>query len=307
MQYKDAYPGIALAYYGNQGQLEYDFIVAPGADPNLIRLAFDGAEKVEVDTTTGDLVLTLSEPSANSELRTENSELAAGATLRLQKPVVYQMGDHGDKHLLAGTYVLLASETSPPRSASAVLQASETAHVAFQVAAYDASQPLIIDPVLSWATYLGGSDHDRGFGIAVDQAGNAYVTGQTTTPGSGFPGTAGSSSRARWAAAPTPLSQSSTQPARPSSIRPIWAAAARPRQRDRRGPGGQCLCDRGHHLAGLSRHCGQSIQSTLVGGQDAFVTKLNAAGTALVYSTYLGGSGATQAAGSPWTRRARPT
>lgn len=235
VEYKNVYPGIDLVYYGNQGQLEYDLIVAPGADPNLIRLVFDGAEKVEVDPASGDLVLTLSEPSANSELSTEDSARAAGATLRLHKPVVYQMGEHGDKHLLAGTYVLLASETSPPGPASAVRHPSETPspssltpHVAFQVAFYDASKPLIIDPVLSWATYLGGSGLDQPYGIAVDTAGNAYVTGYTTTPGSGFPGTAGS-----------------------------------------------------------------LLQSTYGGNTNAFVTKLNAAGTALVYSTYLGGSDGT--------------
>ena len=109
----------------------------------------------------------------------------------------------------------------------AALHASQTQHVAFQVASYDASQSLVIDPVLSWATYLGGSGDDVGYEIAVDQAGNAYVTGYTV---GGFPGTAGS-----------------------------------------------------------------LIQSTYGGGlfygSDAFVTKLNAAGTALVYSTYLGGSG----------------
>ena len=227
VEYKNVYAGIDLAYYGNQGQLEYDLIVAPGADPNLIRLVFDGAEKVEVDPATGDLVLALYEPSANSELRTKNSDLAAGATLRLNKPVVYQRDERGEKHLLAGTYVLVAAETSSPRPMFAALHASRTPHVAFQVSSYDASQPLVIDPVLSWATYLGGSGDDVGYEIAVDPAGNAYVTGYTV---GGFPGTAGS-----------------------------------------------------------------LIQSTYGGGlfygSDAFVTKLNAAGTALVYSTYLGGSG----------------
>jgi hypothetical protein len=198
--------------------------VAPGADPARITLAFEGTEQIEVDQH-GDLVLTVPQSSTGSAC-------GDALTLRLHKPVVYQRDDDGEKHLLAGSYVLLAAETSPPPPASAVLHSSEmlspsslTSHVAFQVAPYDASQPLIIDPVLSWATYLGGSGNDLGQGIAVDQAGNAYVTGFTDTPGS-FPGTAGS-----------------------------------------------------------------SIQSTHGGLFDAFVTKLNAAGTALVYSTYLGGSG----------------
>ena len=246
-------------------------------------------------------MLTVSEPSANSELRTENSALAASSTLRLHKPVVYQRGEHGEKHLLAGTYVLLAAETSPPRSASAALHPSETPHVAFQVAAYDASQPLIIDPVLSWATYLGGSGYDGSIGIAVDQAGNAYVTGETTTPGSGFPGTAGSLIQSTLAAATsTCSSRSSTRQARPSSIRPIWAAVAMTKASaiavDQAGnayvtgltdtPG-----------SGFPGTAGSLIQSTFGGGRDAFVTKLNAAGTALVYSTYLGGSGSDEGYG----------
>jgi len=213
VEYKNIYTGIDVVYYGNQGRLEYDLIVAPGADPNVIRVVFDGAKRVKIDPETGDLVLTLSASSTNPELRSGSAELAP--TLRLQKPVAYQKDEHGDKHLLDGRYVLVPSEASPL-----------TPPVAFQVAAYDASKPLIIDPVLSWATYLGGSGTDNSQRIALDSAGNAYVTGYTNTSGSGFTGTAGS-----------------------------------------------------------------SFQSISGGTWDAYVTKINAAGTALVYSTYLGGSG----------------
>jgi hypothetical protein len=166
VQYKDVYPGIDVAYYGNKGQLEYDLVVAPGADPQQITLTFDGAEQIVVDAQ-GDLVLTL--PRSSTEIA-----LGTAPTLRLHKPVVYQRNEQGEKHLLAGRYVLVATKTL------ALLP-----HVAFQVATYDASKPLIIDPVLSWATYLGGSGQDVGNGIAVDQTGNAYVTGQTQS--SNFP------------------------------------------------------------------------------------------------------------------------
>ena len=305
VQYKNVYPGIDLVYYGNQDQLEYDLIVAPGADPNLIRLVFDGAEKVEVDSVTDDLVLTLYGSSSNSELRTESSELADGKTLRLQKPVIYQMGDHGDKHLLAGTYVLLASATLPSRSASIVLHPSETLqpsslspHVAFQIAAYDRSKPLIIDPVLSWATYLGGNGTDTSQSIAVDGAGNAYVTGYTTTSGSGFPGTTGSSIQSTFAGGSWD-----------SFVTKINAAGTALVYSTYLGGSGQ---DLGHAIAvdtagnayvtgytdtsgsGFPGTAGSSIQSTNGGGNDVFVTKLNAVGTALVYSTYLGGGGDDQ-------------
>jgi hypothetical protein len=152
--YKDVYSGIDLVYYGNQSQLEYDLIVAPGADPTRITMAFEGAEQIEVDEE-GDLVLTVL-PSTDFTGKDT-------PTLRLQKPVVYQIGDAGERHFLDGTYVLLDSETSSLRPASAVLHPHGTAHpstslpphVALQVASYDTSKPLIIDPVLSWATYLG--------------------------------------------------------------------------------------------------------------------------------------------------------
>lgn len=102
--YKDLYPGIDLVYYGNQGQLEYDLVVAPGADPSQIMLAFDGAEQIAVDDQ-GDLVLTLAPSSA---------EIAEGAapTLRLHKPVVYQRDEQGEKYLLAGAYVLQTPEAT---------------------------------------------------------------------------------------------------------------------------------------------------------------------------------------------------
>ena len=291
--YTNIYPGIDLVYYGNQGQLEYDLIVAPGADPSLIRLAFNGAEMLEVDPATGDLVLTLSKPSANSELSTENSALAAATTLRLHKPVVYQRDEQGEKHLLAGTYVLLASQASSPRSASKALDATETSHVAFQVASYNASQPLIIDPVLSWATYLGGSSGDGGIGIAVDQAGQAYVTGGTNTPGSGFPGTAGSLIQSTNAGGEGDVFVTKLNAAGTALLYSTYLGG-----NDGGGGRGIAVDQAGNaYVTGLTGGpgfpgtAGSLIQSTNAGSSDAFVTKLNAAGTALLYSTYLGGSG----------------
>jgi hypothetical protein len=119
--YKDLYPGIDLVYYGNQGQLEYDLVVAPGADLTQIILAFDGTEQIAVDEQ-GDLVLTLPQSSA---------DVGQGetATLRLHKPVIYQKDEQGEKHLLAGTYVLkvatahqaVARSPTPPIWAAMVL------------------------------------------------------------------------------------------------------------------------------------------------------------------------------------------
>lgn len=169
VEYKKIYPGIDLAYYGNQGKLEYDLVVAPGADPTQIKLAFEGATDLKLSDSR-DLILT-----------TDTGDI------RLQKPLVYQVGADGHKTLIAGNYVLLASEPSSStisHTPSAISSAPPTiSHqplainhsIGIQVASYDTSKPLIIDPVLFWATYLGGSGgQDLGFGIAVDAAGNAF-------------------------------------------------------------------------------------------------------------------------------------
>jgi hypothetical protein len=192
--YEDVYPGVNLVYYGNQGQLEYDFVVAPGADPSRVKLAFRGADKIEINPE-GELVLH-----------------TASGELRMHKPIIYQEID-GVRKPVDGGYVL-----------------KEAQEANFQVAAYDAERPLVIDPVLDYSTYLGGSvisgGGDIGWGIAVDQQGQAYVMGITGS--SNFP----------------------TE---------------------------------------------NALQPTFGGGfNDAFVAKLNKQGSALVYSTYLGGSGDDQ-------------
>ena len=146
VKYAGVYPGVDVVYYGRDGQLEYDFVVAPGADPRALTLAFEGPDKLDVDAQ-GNLVL----------------RTAAGE-LRLRKPLVYQEVD-GTRKPVAGAYVLKSRD-----------------RVGFQVAAYDTGKPLVIDPGLEYASYLGGSRDDRGLGIAVDAAGNVYVTGSTSSP-----------------------------------------------------------------------------------------------------------------------------
>ena len=143
VKYDDVYDGIDLIYYGNQNQLEYDFVVSPYADPSTIRLGFDGAKKITLDSNDN-LILHV-----------------AGGKIIKQAPVIYQE-INGEKKTVAGQYVLQGND-----------------QVGFEVGAYDTSIPLVIDPVLVYSTFLGGSSYDTGYDIAVDASGNAYVTGYT--------------------------------------------------------------------------------------------------------------------------------
>jgi Beta-propeller repeat len=154
VKYSNVYPGVDLVYYGNGKQLEFDFVVAPGADAHAIQMVFEGADDIEIDST-GNLLMKVS-----------------GQPLKLRKPTVYQDID-GLRKEVAGTYIF----------------DGQSRLVGFDLAKFDASRPVIIDPVLEYSTHLGGTDADVGVGIAVDAQGSAYITGETvsidfpTTPG----------------------------------------------------------------------------------------------------------------------------
>jgi hypothetical protein len=143
VEYEEVYRGVSLAYYGNQGQIEYDFVVNPGADPKRIRLGIEGADAIHVDAD-GNLVLSL-----------PDGEVVQRA------PVVYQEVD-GVRTAVDGRFVLTGKQ-----------------EVRFEVGTYEPDRPLVLDPLLVYSTYLGGSGGETGFGLAADVSGNAYVTGYT--------------------------------------------------------------------------------------------------------------------------------
>jgi hypothetical protein len=252
VQYSHVYPGVDLVYYGNQRQLEYDFVVAPGTDPGAIRLAFDGARDASLDRG-GDLVLRLPE----------------GGEVRQRKPVIYQEVG-GQREEVAGHYVLKGER-----------------EVGFEIGEYDASRPLVIDPVLSYSSYLGGSRVEEGWGIAVDSFGNAYVTGRTQS--TDFPTV---NSR-------PPGNDSNdvfVTKINPSGSAMVYSTYLGGRQTDQGF--GVAVDSTGHaYVTGFTHSPDFPVESPPSGfgsgrGQDAFVTKLSPEGSSLVYSTYLGGSAA---------------
>ena len=153
VNYRNLYDGIDAVFYGNaKNQLEYDFNVAPNADPNKIRLNFDGAQNLSIDA------------GGNLVIKTENAELVQ------QKPFAYQIIG-GEKRAVEVKYFINEkSEIRNPKS-----------EIGFALGAYDRNLPLVIDPVLDYLTYLGGSAVDRADSIKVDAAGNAYIVGATSS------------------------------------------------------------------------------------------------------------------------------
>ncbi len=252
VRYQDVYPGIDLVYYGNQeGRLEHDFIVSPGADPNAIRLAFEGVKNFELDAAGG-LVL----------------RLAAGE-VRFEKPSIYQDVD-SERQEIAGNFVLRGKN-----------------EVGFEVRAYDTSNPLIIDPVLVYSTYLGSSSNDSGNSIAVDGSGNVYVAGHTS--GAGFP-----------TASPFQAAFGGAHDAFVTKFNPAGSALIYSTYLGGNGvdQGFSIAVDASGNAYVTGRTDSTNFPTTMGAfqtadppGRDAFVTKLNASGSALVYSTYLGGNG----------------
>lgn len=265
---KSIWPGIDLIYYGNPRQLEYDFVVSPGADPEQIRLHFQALNAQDAPAPrleNGDLVL----------------DTDAGG-VRFKKPLAYQ-DIEGVRREIAGDYKLYPD--SEDRAG---------ARVGFALAAYDRDRPLVIDPTLVYSTYLGGSAADIGYGITVDSSGKAYVTG--TTSSSPFPTTAGAYDTAfgggqdvfvvRLNAAGTALEYSTYLGGAGTDI--AYGI-------DIDGSGNAYVT--GETSGGFPTTDGSggtiSAYNTSFGGgaSDAFIAKLNSTGSVLLYSTYVGGSG----------------
>jgi uncharacterized repeat protein (TIGR02543 family) len=287
VKFQGVYPGVDLLYYGDQRQLEYDFVVAPGANPQQIALDIQGARELQINAA-GDLVA-----------QTEVGEVL------LRKPVAYQWasrkqpsppnGSEG-KHFLDARYRLRGKN-----------------RIVFEASAYDPSKPLIIDPVLTYSTFLGGGAEDIASNIDLDPNGNAYVTGGTFS--ADFPVTSG---------VPQPAFGGAAVKCGGGTVHWVCGDA----YVTKINPTGTALvystflggndADVGTHIAvdsagdafvsGITRSANFPttlgvFQPQFGGGNcgggggggghpcnDGFIAKLNPSGSALVYSSFLGGS-----------------
>ncbi len=265
VRYTAVWPGIDLVFYGNGRQLEYDFILQSGASAARIEFDIDGAEGLRVNGQ-GDLVIATS----------------AGEVSWL-KPVVYQ-NIGGSRKTVRGEYRLKAKN-----------------RVGFVVSDYDRTRPLVIDPVLSYSTYVGGASNDSSRSIAVDAAGNAYIAGATTSKnlavsGSSFQPAYGGESLNFFTG---DAFVAKINPAGSALIYLTYLGGSA----DDAGLGIAIDSSGNAYVTGFTNSTNfpttagafrttfqGSGGNTLEPGGDAFVTKLNATGTALLYSTYLGGS-----------------
>jgi len=254
--YKRVYKGIDLKVFGNGKDIEYEFIVNPGGNPGDILLTYNGIEGLSTNAE-GELLIA-----------------TAFGELKETKPYIYQEVE--GKRAVDGSFEI----RSPARQ-------SQTGKFSygFQVSSYDPSYPLIIDPTLSYSTYLGGRSGDVGYGIAVDVSGNAYVTGYTSS--TNFP------------------TQNPYQGTKPGYYDAFITKLS--------SSGGTLSYST--YLGGSNRDYGYGIavdnsgnayvtgetnsrdfptqnpyQETYGGDEDAFITKLSSSGSTLAYSTYLGGS-----------------
>jgi hypothetical protein len=254
VKYENVYPGIDLAYYGSQGQLEYDFIVAPGADPRMIELSFPGAEELSIDSE-GDLVIGL-----------KHGEIVERAPTFFQEV-------NGIKETIAGRYILKGSN-----------------RVAFQIGTTDRSKAVVIDPAIQFSTYLGGSSDDFPLYMELDRFGSVYVVGFTTS--TDFP-TTPDSLQSTFAGGTFDAFVTKLNPQGSAVVYSTYLGGTGDDfglgiAVDPRGLAYLTGQTSSTDFPTTSR----AFQPSYGGGNsDGFVAKLSADGSVLVYSTYLGGSG----------------
>lgn len=261
VRYQQVYPGVDLVYYGQQGQLENDFEVSPGTDPKVISWHLEGADRVRIDSA-GNLVLSVGE---NEVLLKQPRAYQVEGNQQREVPVSYRV--HGQ-------------------------------NVSFALGNYDHLQKLVIDPVLTYSTYLGGNGGDTAYSLAVDASGDVYVTGVTAS--TNFPSTPGKFQPTEAGAGDIFIAEFN-----PTATGLLFSTFLGGTGTDT--PAQILLSGDNIFLVGSTTSQNfpftpipantpqselQFFQTNYAGNQDAFLTELKSDGSALVYSRYLGGTGA---------------
>src|SRR5579884_1676452 len=329
VRYREVYPGIDLIYYGNQRQLEYDFVVAPGADPKRIELQFEGADRLLINEQ-GDLLLKIKgeeiqflKPRLYQEVNGIRREVLGRYVLRGKNRIGFQVADYDPSRLLiidpvlsystffGGTSSAIGFRDSPSGIAvdgsGAIYLAGSAGTTDFPVtpgapqSSNHGKQNVFISKLnpagtaLIYSTYLGGSAYDINTGIAIDSSGNAYVIGYTYS--TDFPTTPG----ALQTVAPSP-----TQPNNfAAKLNASGTALIYSTYLPDCGAGAIAVDNSGDAYIAGSVFSSPSCPTTAGvyqpffggGNSDAFVMKLNPAGSIILYATYLGGSNDDEAAG----------
>ena len=272
VQYSQIYEGINVLYYGSQGRLEYDLLLAPKTDPRVIRFRTEGAGSVKL-TKSGDL-----------QLQTD------AGTVVLRKPKMYQVDEQGRKQVKGG-YILRRNN-----------------EIGIAIAAYDRTKQLVVDPVLEYSTYFGGTGtgqaYELGNGVGVDTQGNVYLDGVTTSsdfpPSATIGTTKGNGADILFVTKINPTGTSlvySTYLGGTGNNIPFYNGPDEPQ--------GIAVDANGYAYAtGVTVApdfpvTSTAFQTTLAAGVsvEAFLSKLSADGQSLLYSTYLGGNNENWAQG----------
>ncbi len=251
VMYQEIYDGIDLKYYGNGRQMEYDFIVSPGADFSQIKIQYEGAESISTNAN-GDLVI-----------KTNWGEVIE------KRPVIYQQ-ENNTRIPVDGRYLITGANS-----------------FGFELSGYNSALPVIIDPVLVYSTYLGGRFLDDGYGIAVDASGCAYITGETGS--ANFPTLAPGQTAFQGIedAFVTKLNRSGSGLVYSSYLGGTSLDGGADIAVDTSGAA--YVTGRTYSPDFPMRNPFQGTFQG--GNGDAFVTKLSPSGSSLIYSTYIGGTG----------------
>ena len=257
VRWSDAYPGIDVVYYANRRQLEYDFVVAPGSSTDPIAVAITGVSSLEL------------QPDGALKLRLSADKNQPALTMH--KPVAYQIDTAGARQTVDAHYVVDASH-----------------NVRFALGEYDRSRELVIDPVLLYATYLGGSGTDEIYGMDVDNSGNVYVTGVTT---GSFPTKSGSY-RTTYRGGSSDAFVTKINPANSGSAGVVYSTYLGGNDVDV-ASGIRVDSSGSAYIVGDTKSTNFPVTKAFgsQGNSDVFITKLNASGSGITYSVLIGGYG----------------